>query len=59
MSEQIREILQRFDDLVDKAQTPEAKILVEAIKLQTQLINLRLAVLEHLPAVSALSKPRP
>ena len=47
MSEAIRDIWKRFDDLIAKSETAEAKALVEAIKLQTELLNLRIAPLEH------------
>ena len=47
MSDAIRDIWKRFDDLIAKSETAEAKALVEAIKLQTELLNLRIAPLEH------------
>lgn len=47
MSDAIRDIWKKFDDLIAKSETDEAKALVGAIKLQTELLNLRLVPLEH------------
>jgi predicted transcriptional regulator len=48
MSNEIRAMWPKFDELANKAQSTDTKILVEAIKLQTELLNMRLAPLEHL-----------
>ncbi len=47
MSDQVGDIWRRFDNIITKTSSPEAKAMVEAIKLQTELLNLRLAPLEH------------
>lgn len=47
MSQQIQEIWKRFDDLAAKAETADARLMIEAIRLQTELLNLRLAPLPH------------
>ena len=48
MSEDIRHIWDGFDILIGDAKTPELKAQIQAIKLQTQLINLRLAPIAYM-----------
>lgn len=48
MSSQIQDIWNRFDELIKNAETPEARMIGETTKLQTMLLNLRLAPIEHL-----------
>jgi hypothetical protein len=45
-SDQIRQMWGKFDDLIGKAESPETKLLIEAIKVQTELMNIRLALIE-------------
>lgn len=46
MSEQIRRIWSDFDALFAAAETPEAKAQLQAVKLQTELINAGLAAIQ-------------
>lgn len=48
MSQEICEIWNRFDALIAKAESPDTKTLIEAIKLQSELLNTRLAPLGEL-----------
>jgi hypothetical protein len=47
MSIDIHAIGRRFDDLAAKAESPDIKLLIEAIKLQTEMMNVRLAAIER------------
>ena len=48
MSSQIQDIWNRFDELINNAETPEARMIGETAKLQAMLLNLRLMPIEHL-----------
>ena len=48
MNSQIHDIWHRFDELIKSAETPEARMIAETTKLQSMLLNLRLAPIEHL-----------
>lgn len=48
MSNPIQNIWIRFDELIKSAETPEARMIAETAKLQAELLNLRLAPIEHL-----------
>jgi hypothetical protein len=59
MSDQIRDIWKKFDEVAEKAdETDSNRVIVEAIRLQTELINLRLAGLPH-EIAAILSRNRP
>lgn len=45
MTQEIRDIWKKFDALIEKAESPDTKILIEAIKVQSELLNSRLAPL--------------
>lgn len=47
MSQQIQDIWKRFDDLIGRADDPNTKLLIEALKVHAELMNLRLALLPH------------
>lgn len=47
MSQQIQDVWKRFDELIGKAGNDDTRLIIEALKLQTELINLRLAPLPH------------
>lgn len=47
MSIDIRALGLRFDELATKAESPDIKLLIEAIKLQTEMMNLRLTAIER------------
>jgi hypothetical protein len=47
MSEEIRKIWPKFDDLAGQAANPDTKLIIEALKLQAELMNLRLAGIEQ------------
>ena len=46
MSNEIRAMWPRFDELAAKAESPDFRLLIEAIKLQTEMMNLRLGQIE-------------
>ncbi len=48
MNSQIQDIWIRFDELIKKAETPEARMSGETAKLQAMLLNLRLMPIVHL-----------
>ena len=48
MNSPIQDIWKRFDKLIESAETPEARMIAETAKLQTELLNIRLAPLEHM-----------
>ncbi len=48
MNSQIQEIWNHFEELINSANTPEARMIAETAKLQAKLINQRLATIEHL-----------
>lgn len=48
MNAQIHDIWTRFDELIKTAETPEARMIAETTKLQSMLLDLRLAPIEHL-----------
>lgn len=50
MSDQIRAIWPRFDELVGKTESADVRLIIEAIKLQTELMNMRLGAIESLTA---------
>ncbi|MBF8177214.1 hypothetical protein [Herminiimonas contaminans] len=47
MSNEIREIWTRFDELIAKSANPDTSAVVQAIKLQTEFMNIRLAQMEQ------------
>lgn len=47
-SDMIRQIWPKFDDLIAKAESNETKLLIEALKLHAEIMNSRLAAIEHL-----------
>ncbi|SFB40124.1 hypothetical protein SAMN04515620_1673 [Collimonas sp. OK607] len=56
MTQQIQEIWKKFDVLIETAESPDTKLLIEAIKLQTELLNIRIAPMEHLLGTIATRK---
>jgi hypothetical protein len=48
MNNQLQEIWNHFDELINSATTPEARMIAETAKLQAKLLNQRLANIEHL-----------
>ena len=48
MNTQIQNIWKHFDELIQNAKTPEAQMIAETAKLQAEIVNLRLAPIEHL-----------
>jgi hypothetical protein len=49
-SDVIRQIWPKFDDLIAKAESNETKLLIEALRLHAEVMNSRLAAIEHLSA---------
>jgi hypothetical protein len=47
MIDHVRDIFKRFDEAIASAQSGEAKAHLTAMKLQTELLNLRLGAIEH------------
>ncbi|WP_234775190.1 hypothetical protein [Paraburkholderia tropica] len=45
MTQQIRDIWKRFDELIGKTENDDTKLIIEALKAQAELINHRLAPL--------------
>lgn len=60
MSDQIRDIWKKFDELAEKADSTDSnRMIVEAIRLQTELINLRLGALPHeIAAIVSQNRPK-
>lgn len=50
MSDQIRAMWPRFDELAAKTKSADIRLIIEAIKLQTELMNMRLGAIESLTA---------
>ncbi len=50
MTNEIRALWPRFDELAAKAESADMRLLIEAIKLQTELMNMRLGAIESLSA---------
>lgn len=50
MSDEIRAIWPRFDELAAQTGSPDVRLIIEAMKLQTELMNMRLAAIESLNA---------
>lgn len=46
-AERVKHILTRFDSLASQAGSIETKLLIEALKLHSELVNLRLAEIEQ------------
>lgn len=49
-SKQIRELRESFDALITSDTSPDVKVVLSAIKLQTEVLNGRLAAIENLLA---------
>ncbi|MGF7131924.1 hypothetical protein P3T40_003407 [Paraburkholderia sp. EB58] len=47
MTQQIQDIWKRFDDLIAKGGNLDTKLIIEALKLHAELMNLRLGGLPH------------
>ncbi|CAE6838580.1 hypothetical protein [Paraburkholderia nemoris] len=47
MAQPIQDIWKRFEDLIEKADDPNIKLLIEALKVHAELTNLRLGGLPH------------
>lgn len=47
MTQHIQDIWKRFDELAERATDESTKVLVEAIKLHAELVNLRLVPLNQ------------
>lgn len=56
MPDHIRRIWEEFDKLIDEAPTPEAKSILQGLKLLADLTNARLAPLEHLVGQIAVQR---
>lgn len=50
MSDQIRAMWPRFVELAAKTESADIRLIIEAIKLQTELMNMRLGAIESLTA---------
>jgi hypothetical protein len=50
MNDEIRAMWPRFDELAAKAESADMRLPIEAIKLQTGLMNMRLGAIESLDA---------
>lgn len=50
MTDQIRAMWPRFDELAAKAESSDVRLIIEAIKLQSELMNMRLGAIESLNA---------
>jgi hypothetical protein len=46
-SDVIRQMWPKFDDLIAKAESNDIKVLIEALKLHAEMMNLRLAGIEQ------------
>ncbi|MGT2458991.1 hypothetical protein ACU4GI_40065 [Cupriavidus basilensis] len=46
-AERVKQILTRFDNLAAQAGNIETKLLIEALKLHSELVNLRLTEIEQ------------
>lgn len=47
MSQQIQDIWKKFDAAIASAESPDTKAMIEALKAQAELTNMRLAMIEH------------
>lgn len=54
---QIREMWGQFDALIASDISPDAKAIITAIRMQTELMNSRLAMIEHGVAAQARGLP--
>lgn len=59
MPENVRRIWEEFDKLIDEATTAEAKSTLQGLKLLAELLNTRLAPLEHLLGLAATRRSTP
>jgi hypothetical protein len=57
MNDQVRKNWNRFDELIGAAESPDTKAILEAIKMQTEMINLNLTGLAHVMTTIARSLP--
>lgn len=46
MSNEIRAMWPRFDELAAKTESADTKLLIEAIKIHAEIMNMRLAMIE-------------
>jgi len=50
LEKKVEKIFGHFDALIEDAATPEARVIAETTRLQTELLNLRLGQIERLLA---------
>ena len=50
INNEIRAMWPRFDELAAKTESADIRLIIEAIKLQTELMNMRLGAIESLNA---------